>query len=94
MKVFESLSFIKGALTNGSGILDIDPLLVDDLYDYQKKYYRNTIIASISYNDTANATISNPILSCLSLLMNPVNTMTVSFATIPSNVLENKPLNL
>jgi len=75
--------FFEGALSNGSGILDIDPLLVDDLYDYQKKYYRNTILASILYNDTANATISNPILSCLSLLMNPVNTMTVSFATIP-----------
>jgi len=75
--------FFEGALTNGKGVLDIDPILVDDLYDYQKKYYRNTIVASISYDDNANATSSSPLVSCLSLLMNPINHMTVKFATIP-----------
>lgn len=84
----EFISFSpQGAVTNGKGVLDIDPLLVDDLYDYQKKYYRNTIVASISYDDNANAAASSSLVSCLSLLMNPINHMTVKFATIPSKSL-------
>lgn len=81
--------FKKGAITNGSGVLEIDSLLTNDLYDYQKKYYRNTIVASISYDDNASASTSHPLISCLSLLMNPVNNMEVKFATVASNIVYN-----
>lgn len=67
-------------------MLDMNSLLAHDIYEYQKKYFRNTIVATISYDDNAGASISNPILSCLSLLMNPTNTMNVKFATLASKI--------
>lgn len=77
---------LKGAYTTGRGVLAINDALAGDIYEYQKETDRNTLLISIQYGDTANATTSSPVVSTLALLFNLTNSVTIKVSYATSNI--------
>ncbi len=67
-------------------MLELDELLGEEIYDYAKKYERFPVLMSLRYEDTGNATKNHPLMSCLSILMNPMNSLDVRITPMTSTI--------
>lgn len=74
----------KGATTNGKGVLEMPEGLAYDLYEYQKQENRETVVATVIFNENEEASVSHPIIASLSFLMNWSNPATVRLCPIAS----------
>jgi len=65
--------------------MEMPESLAYDIYEYQKQENRETVVASVTYGDNADASVAHPIMSTLSLMMNFSNSATVRLCPVTSN---------
>ncbi len=58
--------------------------LAYDLYEYQKQENRETVVATVIFNENEEASVAHPIVACLSFLMNWSNPATVRLCPVGS----------
>jgi len=84
--------FFEGATTNGKGVLEMPEGLAYDLYEYQKQENRETVVATVIFNENEEASVAHPIVASLSFLMNWSNPAIVRLCPIAKMPVQRKDM--